>query len=108
MFQKLLATKHYRLRDSKSRPALGRAEVLVSSPTKLKKTRKIVDLNRDGCYNDVLREEPWGRVVSCAIRFIRLKSKILCFRGAVTFMVLLVVEEQENAMSYCKAYQSVY
>ena len=37
MFQKLLAKKHYRLRDSKSRPALGRVEVLVSSPTKVKK-----------------------------------------------------------------------
>ena len=37
MFQKLLAKKHYWLRDSKSRPALGRVEVLVSSPTKLKK-----------------------------------------------------------------------
>ena len=37
MFQKLLAKKHYRLRDSKSQLALGRVEVLVSSPTKLKK-----------------------------------------------------------------------
>ena len=37
MLQKLLASKHYRLRDSKSRPRLGRAEVLVWSPTKLKK-----------------------------------------------------------------------
>ena len=37
MFQKLLASKHYRLRDSKSRPRLGRAKDLVWSPTKLNK-----------------------------------------------------------------------
>ena len=40
MFQKLLASKHYRLRDSKSRPRLGRAKDLVWSPTKLKKKKK--------------------------------------------------------------------
>ena len=40
MFQKLLASKHYRLRDSKSRPRLGRAKDLVWSPTKLKKKNK--------------------------------------------------------------------
>ena len=40
MFQKLLASKHYRLRDSKSRPKLGRVEVCVWSPTKLKKNKK--------------------------------------------------------------------
>ena len=70
--------------------------------------REIDQATSDGCYNDALREEPWGRVVSRAIRFNRLKSKMLCFRGAVTFVVLLVVEEQENARSYCKAYRSVY
>ena len=36
MFQKLLATNHYRFRDYMSRPVFDRAEVLVSSPTKLK------------------------------------------------------------------------
>ena len=40
MFQKLLASKHYRLRDSKSRPRLGRAKDLVWSPTKLEKKNK--------------------------------------------------------------------
>ena len=40
MFQKLLASKHYRLRDSKSRPRLGRAKDLVWSPTKLKKKQE--------------------------------------------------------------------
>ena len=45
MFQKLLASKHYRLRDSKSRPRLGRAKDLVWSPTKLKKNK----LPRCGC-----------------------------------------------------------
>ena len=40
MFPKLLASKHYRLRDSKSRPRLGRAKDLVWSPTKLKKYKK--------------------------------------------------------------------
>ena len=44
-FQKLLANKHYRFRYSKSRPRLGRAEVLVWSPKKTKKkTRRIGDL----------------------------------------------------------------
>ena len=45
MFQELLASKHYRLRDSKSRPRLGRAKDLVWSPTKLKKNKK----PRRGC-----------------------------------------------------------
>ena len=44
MFQKLLASKHYRLRDSKSRPRLGRAKDLVWSPTKLKKQETAVRL----------------------------------------------------------------
>ena len=38
MFQQLLVNKHYRLCDSKSQPQLGRTEVCVWSPTKLKKT----------------------------------------------------------------------
>ena len=33
------ALKHYSFRDFKSQPKLGRAEVCVWSPTKLKKTR---------------------------------------------------------------------
>ena len=39
MFQKLLVTKHYSVQvcDLMSRPGLGRAEILVWSPTKLKK-----------------------------------------------------------------------
>ena len=36
----VLMNKNYRLRDSKSRPRLGRAEVLVWSSTKLKKNNK--------------------------------------------------------------------
>ena len=44
MFQKLLASKHYRLRDSKSRPRLDRAKDLVWSPTKLKKQETAVRL----------------------------------------------------------------
>ena len=37
MFQKLLANKHYSVRDLKTRPKTGRAEVCVWSPTKRKK-----------------------------------------------------------------------
>ena len=29
------------------------------------------------------------------------------FRGTVTFVVVLVAEEKENAANYCKAYQCV-
>ena len=58
MFQKLLASKHYRLRDSKSRPRLGRAKDLVWSPTKLKK--KIINKPR---LNQEPRQAP-GRAVN--------------------------------------------
>ena len=43
-------------------------------------------------------------MVSCAFA---LKSKFLFFRGAVTFVVLLVAKEKENAANYCKAYPCV-